>query len=131
MVRASQTPPPEETTCPELFYSYAREDEAFRVTLERHVSLLQRQGLLVTWHDRSIPPGREWKQEIDAHLATAAIILLLISPDFLASEYCYDREMLQAMERHYTGEAHVIPIIVRPCQWQDAPLCWITGAGSL
>ncbi|GHO48638.1 TIR domain-containing protein [Ktedonospora formicarum] len=105
----------------QLFYSYAHEDEALRTMLEKHLSLLHRQGLLAPWHDRKIQAGAEWKQEIDEHLNAATIILLLLSSDFLASDYCYEHEMQRAMERHERGEARVIPIILRPCSWQSAP----------
>ena len=104
-----------------LFYSYAHVDEPLRQQLEKHLSLLQRQGLILPWHDRAILPGDEWAKDIDEHLNTASIILLLISPDFLASDYCYDKEMQRALERHTRGEARVIPVILRPCDWQSAP----------
>jgi TIR domain-containing protein len=76
-----------------VFYSYAHQDEALRQQLEAHLSLLCRQGLISEWHDREILPGAEWAGEIDAHLQTASIILLLISANLLASDYCYDIEM--------------------------------------
>lgn len=104
-----------------LFYSYAHEDEWLRNELEKHLRLLSRQGLISEWHDRQIIAGTEWAREIDKHLETASIILLLVSADFLASDYCYDIEMERALERHERGEAHVIPIIVRPVDWHDAP----------
>ena len=104
-----------------LFYSYAHEDEPLRVQLEIHLSLLRRQGLISEWYDRKILPGARWAQEIDEHLERASIILLLVSPDFLASDYCYDIETQRALERHKRGEASVIPIILRPCDWQNAP----------
>src|SRR2546423_7329297 len=104
-----------------LFYSYAHEDELLRQHLETHLSLLRRQGLISEWHDRRIAAGTEWKQEIDRHLEMASIILLLISPDFLASDYCYDIEMQRALERHQRGEARVIPIVLRPVDWHTAP----------
>ena len=105
----------------EIFFSYAREDEALRLELEKHLLILKRQGLITTWSDRQISAGQEWAQEIDRHLSTAHIILLLISPDFLASAYCYGKEMQQALERHERGEAYVIPIILRPADWQATP----------
>lgn len=69
-----------------LFYSYAHEDEVLREQLEKHLRMLRRQELISEWHDRQIVAGTEWKKEIDEHLNTASIILLLISPDFLASD---------------------------------------------
>ena len=93
-----------------LFISYAQEDEPLRQQLEKHLSLLRRQGLISAWHNRAILAGSEWARDIDEHLNTASIILLLISPDFLASDYCYDIEMQRALERHQRREARVIPM---------------------
>jgi len=88
-----------------------------RDRLEAHLSSLKRERLISGWHDRRIKPGTEWKGQIDAHLDSSQIILLLISADFLASDYCYDIEMDRALARHDAGEAQVIPIILRPCDW--------------
>ena len=104
-----------------LFYSYAHEDEALRERLEVHLKLLKRQGILQDWHDRDIDAGSEWAQQISAHLESADLILLLISPDFIASDYCWDIELKRAMERHEAGEARVIPIILRETDWTGAP----------
>ena len=104
-----------------VFYSYAHEDERLRRRLEKHLSLLRRQGMLAEWHDRKIVPGTDWAHTIDEHLTTASVILLLISPDFLASDYCYGVEMQRALERDAAGEAHIIPILVRPVDWEGAP----------
>src|SRR5215467_13617464 len=105
----------------ELFYSYAHADESFRDEIEKHLSILKRNGLIVAWHDRRIGAGDEWRDQIDAHARSAGIILLLISPDFLASDYCYNIEMKLALERHSAGAAVVVPIILRPVDWSDAP----------
>jgi hypothetical protein len=104
-----------------IFYSYAHEDELLRKQLEKHLSVLRRQGLILEWYDRQIIAGTEWEHEIDEHLEMASIILLLISPDFLASDYCYDIEMQRALELHRLGKAHVIPVILRPCDWRTSP----------
>jgi tetratricopeptide (TPR) repeat protein len=105
----------------EVFYSYAHEDEPFRQELEKHLSLLKRQGVIAGWHDRHITAGAEWKGQIDQHLESAQIILLLISPDFMASDYCYDVEMTRALERHEQREARVIPVLLRYADWESAP----------
>jgi tetratricopeptide (TPR) repeat protein len=105
----------------EVFCSYAHEDEVWRQKLETHLSLLKRQGLISLWHDRLISPGTDWAKTIDAHLETASVILLLVSADFLASDYCYSLEMKRASERQEAGEARVIPILVRPADWKSAP----------
>jgi len=104
-----------------LFYSYSHRDERFRDSLAKHLALLKRQGLIKEWYDRQIGAGDEWRESIDEHLESADIILLLVSADFIASDYCFDKEMGRALERHDEGEALVIPIIVRPVNWSGAP----------
>jgi branched-chain amino acid transport system substrate-binding protein len=106
---------------PEVFLCYAHEDEPMRRELEKHLITLRHEGLIDMWYDHEIIAGAEWKQEIEKHLNSAQVILLLISPDFMASEYCYDVEVVRAVERHKRGEALVIPIILRPVHWQTAP----------
>ena len=98
------------TTQPvKLFYSYAPEDASLRNQLEIHLKLLSRQGYISEWHDQKIVPGTLWTQAIDEHLKAAQIILLLISPDFMASDYCYGVELQEAMKKHNAGEARMIP----------------------
>jgi len=104
-----------------VFFSYSHADESLRDQLETQLAMLRRQGVISTWHDRRIGAGQELDRTIDDHVETDDIILLLISPDFLASEYCYEREMIRAMERHESGDVLVIPVILRPCDWHEAP----------
>lgn len=104
-----------------IFYSYAHEDEKFRLLLEEHLSLLRQQGVISGWHDRQIMAGTDWKQAVDAHLSAASVILLLISAHFLNSDYCYGVEMQYALARHEAGTARVIPIILQPVDWEHAP----------
>ena len=78
-------------------------------------------GLIDVWHDQRIEAGTEWKDKIDENLERADIILLLISADFMASDYCYEKEMKCALKRHEKGEARVIPIILRTHNWTKAP----------
>lgn len=104
-----------------LFYSYSHVDENLRDQLETHLSTLKRQGIISSWHDRCIAAGTEFEKAIDSHIDTSDVILLLINPNFIASDYCYEREMTRALERHERGEARVIPVILRPCDWQDLP----------
>jgi hypothetical protein len=105
----------------DVFFSYSHRDEKLRDKLALHLSMLQRQGVIKSWHDRNIGAGTEWAKEIDDKLNAAGIILLLISDHFLASDYCYDLEMQRAMERHEAGEAIVVPIILKPVDWKGAP----------
>lgn len=102
----------------ELFFSYSHRDEDLRNKLEIHLSILKRQGIIQTWHDRKIEAGTEWANVIDEQMKKADIILLLISPDFLYSDYCYDIELDLAMQRHAAGEACVIPVILRSVDWK-------------
>lgn len=104
-----------------VFFSYSHADEVLRDRLEVALAMLKRQGVIETWHDRRIAPGDDFAGTVDAELERADIVLLLISPDFLASDYCYDVEMRRALERHDASEAAVLPVIFRPCQWHDAP----------
>ncbi|HKS29007.1 MAG TPA: TIR domain-containing protein [Pyrinomonadaceae bacterium] len=106
----------------QLFYSYSHKDEEFRNELEVHLWGLKRQGLILGWHDRKIGAGADWSQEISRNLESSHIILLLISANFIASEYCYEKEMRRAMEKHDAGESRVIPVIIRNVDnWQAAP----------
>ena len=104
-----------------IFISYAHEEEELRKELEKQLSILRWQGLITKWYDRDIQAGTEWEHEINTHLSTAQIILLLISSDFMASPYCHSIEMTRALERHNAGEARVIPIILRPVDREGAP----------
>ena len=106
----------------EIFFSYSHKDKRLRDELETQLGLLKRQGAITAWYDRKIGAGKEWAHEIDTHLNSAHIILLLVSPDYLASDYCYDTEMKLALERHKAKEAVVIPVILRSVDWKGAPL---------
>lgn len=110
------------TSVIKIFFCYAREDETFLNKLKTQLRPLQRQGLFDLWHDRDISAGTAWELAIKEQLNTAQIILLLVSPDFMASDYCYSVEMQRALERREKGEAEVIPIILRRVHWQGEPL---------
>jgi eukaryotic-like serine/threonine-protein kinase len=105
----------------DVFISYARKDETALGELVAHLALLQQQGFIQAWHDRQIEAGAVWEAEIREHLDAAQLILLLVSADFLASPSCWDIEMQRAMARHAAGEARVIPILLRACDWKGAP----------
>ena len=104
-----------------LFFSYSHKDEFFREELTNHLRILTREGVISSWHDRKIRPGDEWDHQIHAQLQTADIILLLISADFIASDYCMDIEVTTALQRHAAEEACIIPVIVRATDWTRAP----------
>lgn len=104
-----------------IFFSYSHKDEALRDALETHLASLKREGLVETWHDRKIAPGETWAGKISEHLERADVVLLLVSADFLASDYCYGMEMERALARHEAGEARVVPVILRTADWTSAP----------
>lgn len=108
-----------------VFLSYVHEDEALMHRLEVHLSSLKREGLISTWCDRYIQSGSRWAGVIDERLNQASLILLLVSADFLASDYCYQVEVKRAMQRHQAGEAIVIPIVMRPVDWKRTPFAQI------
>lgn len=104
-----------------LFFSYAGEDEEYRKEFEKHLTLLERKGALETWHFRKIEPGEDWENEIDENLQDADLVTPLLSPDFLASDYCFEVELEYALEQHAAGEMRVVPVVIRHCAWQQDP----------
>ncbi len=110
-----------------IFISYAHEDESLKIKLQKHLSALKRNKQIDPWEDRMISPGDNWKDAIYSELIEANIILLLISPDFLSSDYCYEIEMKTAMTMHEEGRAIVVPIILRHCDWKDTPFAKLQG----
>ncbi len=105
-----------------IFISYSHQDKRYLELLDRHLAGLRRRGILEFWTDRQIRPGDDWSSEISSNIDDAEVILLLVSADFLASDYCYSAEMTRALERHRAGSARVIPIILRPVDWAASPL---------
>jgi len=105
----------------EVFISYSHKDEDLRQELDAHLKILERQGYISAWHDRKIVPGAEWDNEISAYLEKADLILLLVSANFLASDYCWNIEIDRAIQRHEDGDAVVVPIILKPVDWAEAP----------
>jgi len=110
-------PKPRRTSGMTAFVSYSHKDKSFRKRLETSLAPLRQDKLITTWNDEEIPPGTEWEHEIDERLNSADIILLLVSPDFIASKYISSRELPRALERHRSGSAIVVPIILRPSDW--------------
>jgi hypothetical protein len=128
-VEEEHNAPPQRSTREKksIFVSYSHRDAAFMEELERHLALMKRRGVIETWSDRMIRPADDWRGEISQALEAADIILLLVSADFCASDYCWDVEVTRALERHTNKEARVVPIAVRPCDWKGAPFGAIQG----
>lgn len=104
-----------------VFFSYSHQDDQHRIRLEKALKLMERQGLIDTWTDRKLLPGDRWEEGIEQELERADLILFLVSDDFIASDFIWSREMTRALEREKAGEARVVPVIVRPCDWHSAP----------
>jgi tetratricopeptide (TPR) repeat protein len=114
----------------DVFYCYAYEDKELLDELDKHLKPLQRRGEIICWSDREIKAGREWAKEIDEHLDMANIILLLVSPDFVASDYIYSKEMSRALARHAEGNARVIPILLRVGSYENEPFSQLQSLPS-
>lgn len=105
-----------------VFISYSHKDEAALERLRTHLVMLRRDGRIDEWFDREILAGGEIDAEISERLESSGLFLMLVSPDFLASDYCVEKEMERALERHSSGDARVVPIVVEPCDWTSTPL---------
>lgn len=105
----------------EVFISYTHDDDELKNELIKHLSTMKRNGEIQVWHGRMIAAGREWEGQVDEHLETADLILLLISASFIASDYCWDIELRRAMERHENGTARVVPLILRETDLINVP----------
>ncbi len=114
----------------EVFISYSHRDKTLRNELDKHLSNLKRQNIIASWYDGDISPGTEWEPQIMEHLKRAQIILLLVSADFIASDFCYSIEMTQAIARHDANQARVIPILLRPTAWKGAPFAKLQALPS-
>lgn len=110
-----------------IFYSYSHVDEELRERFEVHMAGIKRKGMIEEWHDRKILSGQNFESQIDKHLENADIIIFLVSADFLASDYCYNREVIKAVERHNEGRCIVVPVILRECDWEGSPFESIQG----
>ena len=110
-----------------LFYSYSHKDEELRKKFEAHMSSLKRTGYIQDWHDRKILPGQSWEEVITNKIEESDIIVFLVSSDFLSSDYCYNKEVLRAIERHNRKECIVVPVIIRECDWEGTPFESIQG----
>ena len=101
-----------------LFISYAHRDEGLKTQLDKHLTPLKLQKIIEKWSDRQIEGGQDWAHQIDSNLKSADIILLLVSPDVVSSEYCAGVELQEAMKRYRSGDAVVVPVILEPCDWK-------------
>jgi hypothetical protein len=106
----------------QLFISYSHADDQLLERLHKHLAQLQREGTVAGWYDRDIHAGGHLDKEIDRELARSQIFIACASPDYIASRYCYERELAAALEREDKGDLAVVPIIFEPCDWLATPL---------
>jgi small GTP-binding protein len=105
-----------------IFISYSHQDKTFKDELVKRLASLKRRGLVDTWEDRHIEAGDEWHQSIQDAMDECDLALLLVSADYLASRFIQEEEQPRLLQRRDEMDLHVIPIIVRPCTWQSAPV---------
>ena len=103
------------------FISYSHADGKIKSDLVKHLSPLERLGLVSRWDDGELKAGDHWETSIMKQMASAKLILLLVSSDFIASRFCYENELATALKRDKAGTAKVVPVILRPCLWQELP----------
>ena len=106
----------------ELYFMYSSADQRLRDELALHLRVLERAGVVNKSSDRCIDSEQDWTDDIDIGLERANLILPLVSAHFLSSDYCFGSEMKRALEMHAAGDARVIPIILRPVDWQESPI---------
>lgn len=105
-----------------IFISYAREDENYKIELLKHFKELERKKIIDGWHDGKIKPGEAWEESVKNALRECEVVLFLVSADFLASDYINKTEIKIAFERYEKGEIKIIPVILRPCIWDENEL---------
>lgn len=105
-----------------VFISYSHDDDEYRKALHKHLSPLERMGKITVWTDREIPAGEDWGKQIHDRLDDCDIFIVLVSSSFIASHYCYDVELTDAINRHRAGSMKIIPVVVRNCIWNVTPL---------
>ena len=103
------------------FISYSHADEKYLERLHKHMALLQRERAIETWTDHQIVPGGKLDGEVAKALERSDVFIALVSPDYLASNYCYDKEFEVALRMAESGQLNILPVIVEPCDWLSSP----------
>src|SRR4051794_40515153 len=103
-----------------LFISYSHRDREWLDKLNAHLSLLIRRGIVHVWADTRIEIGNRWQDEIEAALTESNVAVLLVSPDFLASDFIWKEEVPKLLAHQKEG-MQILPLIARPCAWRIAP----------
>ncbi|RML69891.1 Toll-interleukin receptor [Pseudomonas syringae pv. syringae] len=115
------------TTAVKVFVSYSHLDKSYLDSFERCLSNMRRHNEISTWTDKDVTAGEEWRNKIERNLEEAEIIILLISPDFMHSGYCYDVEMGKALQHHREKKAKVIPVYIRATDVKGSIIAELQG----
>ncbi|MGH3449661.1 MAG: TIR domain-containing protein [Haloechinothrix sp.] len=105
-----------------LFLSYAHEDRDLVTELRKHLAPLRHEQIVADWYDREVMAGQDWDREIRAQLESSDLVIVVVSADFVASDYAYGRELALALRLHDQGRLRLLPVIGRNCKWQNLPL---------
>ncbi|SFC65958.1 TIR domain-containing protein [Flagellimonas taeanensis] len=105
----------------EAFISYSHKDEGYLDLFHRHLAQLKRDGLIGTWTDQKILAGGRIDDEVSTSLNSAQIFIAMLSPDYINSNYCYEREFQTAMEMQAKNMLTIVPIVLEPCDWKSTP----------
>jgi hypothetical protein len=108
-----------------IFISYSHKDEEWKERVESHLGVLARQGLLDFWSDRKIDVGDEWFSAIEKEINQADAAILLISANFLNSDFILKEEVSRLLERRRNGGMRIIPLIIKPCAWKKVQ--WLSS----
>ena len=104
-----------------LFLSYAHEDRDIVAELRKHLAPLRYEQIVTDWYDLELMPGHDWDQDIISQLESSDLVLVVISADFVASNYAYGRELNLSLDLHDQDRVRLLPVIARNCKWQNLP----------
>ena len=105
-----------------VFFSYSFEDKLSIEKLRKHFLILERSALIKTFSFFEVEPGKDFKFELRNVMNDSDLILLFLSPDYLASNECYENQVLVAIRKNNDGDSLTIPILLKPCLWEETPL---------
>jgi hypothetical protein len=106
----------------QVFISYSHNDERSRGELEMHLKPYLRSGTITAWSDRQIQAGSKWLSEIKAALARTSVAVMLVSPDFLASDFIHEHELGPFLKEAEAGGVRILSVLIRDCAYQETPL---------
>ena len=116
-------------TKPTVFISYSHKDEFWKDRLVTHLEVLQQEGLLDIWDDRRIGAGEDWYQEIQEAMNAASVAILMVSADFLTSNFIHREEVPHLLERRNKEGMSIFSVIIRPCAWKQVK--WLSQMNTL